>query len=88
MTPIPAIHYPSLAMHANKERKLHFDPAKVKLALLAILLLLLGTAIAILGPKVGGAPVVVGGVAIIVLGARLLRPISHGILKWLDDKNA
>ena len=66
----------------------YFDPAEVKLGLLAILMVLLGTAIAILGSKVGGPPVVVGGVAIIVLGARLLRPISHGILKWLDDKNA
>ena len=65
-----------------------FDPSDVKLALLGVLMLLVGTAVAILGPRVGGPPVVVGGVVIIVLGARLLRPISHGILKWLDDNSA
>lgn len=56
-------------------------------ALIPILTILIGTAVAILGPRIGGAPVVVAGVALIVIGARLLRPLSHHILKWLDEKD-
>lgn len=60
----------------------------VRRALSAILTLLFGIAVAIMGSHVGGPLVVVGGVAVIVLGARLLRPLSHGILRWLDSEGA
>ena len=62
------------------------SPPNLRRALIPILIILLGTAVAILGPRIGGPPVVVAGVALIALGARLLRPLSHHILKWLDDK--
>ena len=61
--------------------------AAISRALIAILMVLLGTAIAAWGGAHLGSPaIVIGGVILIVLGARLLRPISHGVLRWLDDK--
>lgn len=59
----------------------------IRRALISILILVSGTTIAIWsGAQLGSPPIVVGGVALIVLGARLLRPVSHGILRWLNDK--
>ena len=63
--------------------------AAVRRALFSILLVLLGTAIAVWGgAHLGYSAIVVGGVVLIVLGARLLRPVSHEVLQWLNDKEA
>ena len=85
MTPIPTIHYPSPKIRTNKESPSMTAPT-LRRTLIPLLTLIIGAAVAILGPRIGGPPVVVGGVALIVIGARLLRPLSPGILKWLDDK--
>ena len=51
-------------------------------------MVLSGTAIAVWGgAHLGYSAIVVGGVVLIVLGARLLRPVSHEILKWLNGKD-
>ena len=54
----------------------------------ATLAILAGATVAIVGGHVGAPPVTVGGVAVIVLGARLLRPLAPGVLRWLDRKEA
>ena len=61
--------------------------AAIGRVLISILVLLFGIAVAITGSYMGGPLVVVGGVALIILGARLLRPISPEILRWLNDKD-
>ena len=55
---------------------------------MSILMVLIGTAIAVWGGgHLGSSAIVVGGVVLIVLGARLLRPVSHGILRWLNEED-
>lgn len=62
--------------------------APIRRALISILMVLLGTAIAAWGGAHLGSPaIVIGGVIMIVLGARLLRPVSHRILRWLKAKD-
>ena len=88
MTTIPAIHYPSSAIHIHRGRKTPMTTPAIRRALISILLVLSGTAIAVWGGAHLGSPaIVIAGVLLIVLGSRLLRPISHGILRWLDAKD-
>ena len=82
---------PKTAAHARIHglmSRTAIEAAAIRRALISILLVLLGTAIASWGgAHLSSPPIVIGGVALIVLGSRLLRPVSHGILRWLNDKD-